>query len=214
MARGVAAALFSILFIASSRVEQGTEPELPPLDIVERTSPGDPLPTWESTDDAGVPWKSADHVGKKVIVIYFYPSDYTDGCTKQAHAYRRGLARLEQLGVELVGISGDEVMTHQLFKQSHGLSHTLLADPEGILAERLEIPVQRPARPAKFRTRDLDGQPLMDEQGKSIFIERKVTFPRWTLIVGRDGTLTSKRMNVDPAKDADDVITLVEMLLK
>jgi len=52
----------------------------------------------------------------------------------------------------------------------------------------------------------------MDGQGKSIFVERKVTLPRWTLIVGRDGTLISKRMNVDPAKDAEEVIKIIEAL--
>jgi peroxiredoxin len=121
---------------------------------------------------------------------------------------------LEELGVGLVGVSGDEVATHQLFKQSHGLKHTLLADPEGALAQRMGIPVQRSAKPVKVRTRDLEGKPLMDGHGKSVFVERKVTLPRWTLIIGRDGTLVSKRANVDPAKDADEVIKIVEVLAR
>ena len=38
---------------------------------------GDPAPKFESVDDQGKPWKSADHVGKKVLVVYFYPADMT-----------------------------------------------------------------------------------------------------------------------------------------
>jgi len=175
-------------------------------------SVGEALTSFENTDDQGREWKSADHVGRKVLVMYFYPGDFTGGCTKQAAAFREGLARLEELGVVLVGVSGDEVATHKLFKETHGLRHTLLADPDGALAERLGIPVQRPAKPAKVRTRGLDGKPLLDEQGKSLFVERKVTLPRWTLIVGRDGKLMSKRTNVDPAKDAEEVVKIVNGL--
>jgi thioredoxin-dependent peroxiredoxin len=175
---------------------------------------GEALPAFEAVDDQGRNWMSKEHTGKNVLVMYFYPGDFTGGCMKQAQAFRDGLARLEELGVELVGVSGDEVATHQLFKASHGLKHTLVSDPDGKLAERLGIPVKRPVKPAKVRTSDLEGKPLMDGQGKSVFVERKVTLPRWTLIVGRDGTLISKRMNVDPAKDADEVITIVENLSK
>ena len=47
---------------------------------------GDAAPTFESKSDDGKTWKSADHVGKQVIVVYFYPADFTNGCTKQACA--------------------------------------------------------------------------------------------------------------------------------
>src|SRR5262249_56720510 len=77
----------------------------------------DALPAWESIDDAANVWRSTDHIGRKVVVLYFYPGDFTDGCAKQAREYREGLTRLEGLDVEVVGISGDEVKTHQLFKQ-------------------------------------------------------------------------------------------------
>ncbi len=40
---------------------------------------GDAAPSFEATDDQGKPWKSSDHVGKKVIVVYFYPGDFTGG---------------------------------------------------------------------------------------------------------------------------------------
>src|SRR4051794_33822110 len=44
---------------------------------------GDAAPKFEAKDDLGQTWKSSEHVGKKVIVVYFYPADLTGGCTKQ-----------------------------------------------------------------------------------------------------------------------------------
>ena len=68
---------------------------------------GDPLPAFESVDDQGHAWKSADHVGKKAVVLYFYPGDFTGGCSKQAQAYRDALAKFEALGAELVGVRSE-----------------------------------------------------------------------------------------------------------
>src|SRR6516225_2273737 len=49
---------------------------------------GDKAPAFEATDDQGKTWKSSDHVGKKIVVVYFFPADFTGGCTKQACAFR------------------------------------------------------------------------------------------------------------------------------
>ena len=55
---------------------------------------GDKAPAFTSTDDQGKPWKSSDHVGKKIVVLYFYPADLTGGCTKQACGYRDDIEKL------------------------------------------------------------------------------------------------------------------------
>jgi peroxiredoxin Q/BCP len=52
---------------------------------------GDVAPSFESTNDAAKPWKLEDHVGKKFVVLYFYPADFTTGCTKQAEAWRANM---------------------------------------------------------------------------------------------------------------------------
>jgi len=167
---------------------------------------GQALPAIAAVGDDGKPWLAAEHVGKKVVVMYFYPGDFTGGCIRQAVAVRDGLAKLEALDIEIVGISGDSVETHQLFKSAFGLKHTLLADPDGALAKQLGVPVQNGAR---VRTRNPDGKPILDAAGKSIMVERKSTLPRWTLVIGKDGKLLSKRTKVDPATDADEVAKLV-----
>lgn len=175
---------------------------------------GRALPPLAATGDRGEAWKSADHVGRKVLVFYFYPGDFTGGCIVQAQSFREGLKSLEALDIEVIGVSGDQAASHELFKQSHELQHTLLADPEGALAAQLGIPVRRSEKPAVVRAVGLDRKPLLDDQGKPITVERRITYPRWTVIVDREGKVISKRTQINPSTDADEVRKLVEALPK
>jgi peroxiredoxin Q/BCP len=180
-----------------------------PEPAVAELTAGQQLPGFESLDQGGKVWKSADHVGRSIVVLYFYPGDFTGGCIRQAEAFREGLAKLEEAGIEVVGISGDDADTHRLFHETYGLQHTLLADPEGKVAKLLGVPAKRGA---KVRTRGPNGQPLMDPCGKSIVVTRNVTFPRWTYVLDRAGRIVSKRTNVDPQKDAVEVLEIVAKL--
>jgi peroxiredoxin Q/BCP len=167
---------------------------------------GDSLTSFEATDDAGQPWKSADFIGKKFLVLYFYPGDFTGGCTRQAQAYRDALAKIEQLGAEVVGVSGDEVATHKLFKETYGLKHSLLSDPQGALATLLGVPVKNGG---KVKALGPDRKPLLDANGDRIEITRAVTLARWTLIVDRAGKIVSFRSVANPVTDAEGVQKLV-----
>src|SRR5947208_15139908 len=77
---------------------------------------GEKAPAFTSVDETGKDWNSKDHVGKKVLVLYFYPADFTGGCTSQACGYRDEIEELGTKGVEIVGVSGDAPTTHKLFK--------------------------------------------------------------------------------------------------
>lgn len=116
---------------------------------------GLPLPEFSAQDDGDQVWKSGDHVGKRIVVLYSYPGDFTGGCIRQAQSFREGLVRLEAAGVEVVGLSGDTVATHGLFKTAHELTHTLLADPEGKVAAQLGMPVRKGGK-VRPRTRRQD----------------------------------------------------------
>src|SRR4051794_15261454 len=70
---------------------------------------GDRAPAFEARTDRDTTWSSADHVGKRWVVVYFYPGDFTPGCTAQAKAFKEGMNKLTELGVEVVGVSGDRV---------------------------------------------------------------------------------------------------------
>ena len=73
--------------------------------------------------------------GKKVIVVYFYPADFTGGCTKEACAFRDEGKKLADKGIEVVGVSGDSAKNHEMFKKLHKLNFTLLADEDGSVAK-------------------------------------------------------------------------------
>src|SRR5438477_11440715 len=73
---------------------------------------GDAAPAFEARTDEDKTWASADHFGKKWVVLYFYPGDFTPGCTAQANAFRDAMTKLTEKGVEVVGVSGDSVKTH------------------------------------------------------------------------------------------------------
>lgn len=78
---------------------------------------------------------NADFRGKW-LVLYFYPKDDTPGCTEQACMFRDDLQRLTALGAEIVGVSVDDLQSHQAFATKHGLPFPLLADAKGELARR------------------------------------------------------------------------------
>jgi peroxiredoxin len=110
-----------------------------------------------------------------------------------------------------VGVSGDEVATHKLFKDTYGLTHSLLSDPEGKLAKLIGVPVKAGG---KVRATGPDRKPLLDADGKRIEILRPVTLGRWTVVVGRDGKIVSLRSTVNPVTDAEEVRKIVESASK
>ena len=67
---------------------------------------GDKAPAFTAKDHAGKDWKSTDHFGKKVVVIYFYPASFTGGCTKQACGFRDDMKGLAEKGVEVTVLAG------------------------------------------------------------------------------------------------------------
>ncbi|MCX6902191.1 MAG: peroxiredoxin [Verrucomicrobia bacterium] len=92
---------------------------------------GDKAPLFEGKDQDGKTWKLADVLGKKLVLLYFYPKDDTPGCTKQACGLRDRMEELTKDKVEVVGVSFDSPESHQKFAAKYKLNFTLLADPEG-----------------------------------------------------------------------------------
>jgi len=164
---------------------------------------GEGAPEFQGTDDQGQTWKSSDHVGKNVLVVYFYPADLTGGCTKQACGFRDDMKSLTDKGVEVVGVSGDSVTNHQLFKQVHKLNFTLLADERGTIAKKFGVPV---SKGGQFKTKDLDGN--------EVVLTRGITAQRWTFVIGKDGKIAYKNAKVNAPKDSKEILEVVEKLEK
>src|SRR5437588_6607902 len=96
---------------------------------------GDKAPLIEGKDQDGKTWKLADVVGKKVVLLYFYPKDDTPGCTKEACGFRDQMADLKKENVEVIGVSFDSAESHQKFISNHNLNFPLLADTDGKIAD-------------------------------------------------------------------------------
>ncbi len=67
-------------------------------------------------------------VGKRNLVLYFYPKDMTPGCTKEACAFRDEIADIRAAGADVVGVSPDPAVSHQRFIAAHSLNFPLLSD--------------------------------------------------------------------------------------
>lgn len=162
---------------------------------------GDPAPEFQLQDDTGKTWKSADHYGKKFIVVYFYPADMTGGCTAQACGFRDDMGALAGKDVEVVGISGDSVKNHQQFKKAYDLNFTLLADTEGKVAEKFGVPYTKGEKTVQ---KEIDGVPYT--------LQRGVTTQRWTFIIDRDGNIAYKDNQVKAQQDSKKVLAALESL--
>ena len=100
---------------------------------------GDKPPMVSGKDQDGKTWKLNDHIGKKIVLFYFYPKDDTPGCTKQACGLRDRMSDLQKDGVEVVGVSFDSGESHQKFIAKHNLNFTLLADTDGKIADAFGV---------------------------------------------------------------------------
>lgn len=91
---------------------------------------GAAAPEFNLTTDKGTPSSLKDQRGQWVV-LYFYPKDFTSGCTLQAHNFQRDLAKYKEAGAVILGVSTDTAESHKDFCAKEGLGFTLLSDPGG-----------------------------------------------------------------------------------
>ena len=96
---------------------------------------GDAAPLFTGQDQDGKEFNLADHVGKKIVLLYFYPKDFTGGCTKEACGFRDRMGDLQKDNVEVIGVSFDSADSHKQFIAKYNLNFTLLADTDGKIAD-------------------------------------------------------------------------------
>jgi thioredoxin-dependent peroxiredoxin len=101
---------------------------------------GDIIPGFSGIDVNGNLFDSRTVVGKKPLVVYFYPKDNTRVCTEQACSFRDQYEDFKALGAEIIGISSDSSESHTAFANKHQLPFVLISDPAKKIRKAFGVP--------------------------------------------------------------------------
>jgi|ERR1051326_316377 peroxiredoxin Q/BCP len=162
--------LFLIVFLAAVAVLHADAPTVP--------AEGSAAPVFKlpSQDGSSV---SLDQFRGKWVVLYFYPKDFTSGCTLEAHNFQRDLAKYEQKNAVIVGVSVDAVDSHKGFCTKEGLNFKLLSDTEHTVVNKYGS--------------------VMNYQGTDYAA-------RNTFLIDPNGVIRKVYVKVKPATHSDDVL--------
>jgi peroxiredoxin Q/BCP len=143
---------------------------------------GKPAPDFELQSDSGETIKLSELRGRPVV-LYFYPKDDTPGCTTEACEFRDAYDVFRDRGAEVLGVSPDDVTSHEKFKTKYELPFMLLADPDHAVAEKYGVWGEK-----KYA-------------GKSYMGINRSTF-----IIDADGNVARAMMGIKPAGHATEVL--------
>lgn len=101
---------------------------------------GDAIPHFTALDTNGKKFDIQEYIGKKPLVIYFYPKDNTPGCIAQACGFRDQYQDFTDLGTEVIGISSDTVDSHDTFAKRYKLPFILLSDTDKKIRKLFGVP--------------------------------------------------------------------------
>ena len=113
---------------------------------------GEQAPEFSLKDQDGTTWTLADLLADGPLVLYFYPADFTPGCTREACSIRDIHGEIAAAGLRVVGVSPQDSDSHSRFASRHNLPFTLLADPDrtAVRAYRVDGPMGIGVRRATF----------------------------------------------------------------
>jgi peroxiredoxin Q/BCP len=135
-------------------------------------SQGDKVPAFSLKDGEGKIIKNSDLKGKK-YVVYFYPKDFTPGCTTEAAEFARDYKKFKSSDIEIIGISPDDEESHKKFGDKMKVPYILLADTEKEVAKSFGVWGKK-----QFMGREYMGVNrttfLVDEKGKILKVFEKV----------------------------------------
>jgi len=109
-----------LLSVIASSVLLGADSRMP--------QPGQPAPDFSLPSAEGGLVSLKDYKGKWVV-LYFYPKDFSSGCTLEAHNFQNDLTKYQNLSAIILGVSADRAKSHKDFCTKEGLSFKVLADP-------------------------------------------------------------------------------------
>ena len=152
--------------------------------------PGEPpaagaaAPTFKLLTNEGKEASLSDFKGKWVV-LYFYPKDFTSGCTLEAHNFQRDLAKYEQAHAVILGVSVDTAESHKEFCAKEGLNFKLLADVGGKVSE---------------------------QYGSTMLYNGATYSARNTFIIDPKGKIAKVFIKVNPASHSEEVLAALAQL--
>lgn len=101
---------------------------------------GDRVPSFTLPDQDNHPFHLDEALAKGPVVLFFYPKDFTPGCTAEACSFRDASSEFIDAGATVCGVSSDDVASHRRFADEHKLVYPLLADVGGEVRKLLSVP--------------------------------------------------------------------------
>jgi peroxiredoxin Q/BCP len=145
---------------------------------------GSAAPNFTLNSQEGKPVSLQDFRGKWVV-LYFYPKDFTGGCTIEAHNFQRDLAQYQQKDAVILGVSADTADSHKQFCAKEGLDFKLLSDPD---------------------------TKVITEYGSLMEYHGMKLAARHTFLINPDGVIVKEYMDVDPDKHSPEVLAALTEL--
>ncbi len=130
-----------------------------------------------------------DYRGKQVVVLYFYPRDLTPGCTQEACSFRDLQAEFAEAGAVVLGVSTDDLASHDKFTEKHDLNFPLLADVDAKVAQAYGV-----------------------WQEKNMYGKKSLGIARTTFVIDREGVVRKVYPKVKVDQHADEVLEFVKSL--
>ena len=153
--------LFALLVVTAVVVKPFTLP-------AEVPSTGTPAPSFKLLTNEGKEAKLSDFKGKWVV-LYFYPKDFTSGCTLEARNFQRDLAKYKKMKAVILGVSIDTAESHKSFCAKEGLAFKLLSDTDAKVSEQYGSVMEYQG--AKYSARNTF---IIDPKGKIAKVFTKV----------------------------------------
>ncbi|MBI5919178.1 MAG: peroxiredoxin [Nitrosomonadales bacterium] len=144
-------------------------------------------PHFELPDADMKTFSLARKIGKKNVVLYFYPKDDTPGCTLEANDFTALADEFDKLDTLLVGVSRDDCLSHAEFRDKHGLSVQLLADTESRVCKKYGVLLDK----------EIDGH-------------KKTIIQRSTFVIDKQGKLHYLQYGVQARGHAQEIFNLIK----
>jgi len=143
---------------------------------------GDAAPDFTFEDNNGKNVKLSDYRGAKDVIVYFYPKDFTPGCSTEAAEFTEDYDEFSRNDVEILGISSDDTDSHIRFRQKFHIPYILVSDPENLISRRYGV----------YGTKKFMGKEYLG-------------ITRSTFIINKNGKITKTFYKVKPSGHSKEV---------